>query len=507
MTEVALEPVPALSKAILALPLGVIAALAWSDWVLMPAIVIGVLIVFAFRQHPRTNRYAAYSSIYAAVLVFAFPPWVGFWFLERLQMFFVALLLAHLIGLAFDGARAGSFWAWLAPLLLFVIQPSALGLAMVLGFALLGALERRQLRLGTWSQSRLGLVLMASFGLLVALVLFPLPRPNAWPEGQTLKQTVNKPRKVDTPEQNPRDESKQPKPVEQATNPQLPTPPNVLEVFGRSFTVINWAMLTVLVCLSILTFRYRSKDRAEVSRWEDSLPLVAAAILGLMVLLYGASAPAGGSSSEGGNVGQISGLKRSTTDPNQSSSSAENVTPRPAENPWPTVILALLTVASIAWVMLRNSGRSIRIESNPSEDLARLEPEAATHRVREAYRAFLALCTRNGLVRLESETPLEFAQRLGQRQALAMDFASELTRLYEPVRYGGVSDSAGAQAAERALVALKSVLKPLDSDQENLQHSSSDPTPSNSTNSKNLGYQTKEENDSNLRRANHQQRF
>ena len=477
MTEVALEPVPALSKAVLTLPLGVIAALAWSDWVLMPAILIGVLIVFAFRQHPRTNRYAAYSSIYAAVLVFAFPPWVGFWFLERLQMFFVALLLAHLTGLAFDGARAGSFWAWLAPLLLFVIQPSALGLPMVLGFALLGALERRQLRLGTWSQSRHGLVLMASLGLLVALVLFPLPRPEAFLESQKVNQTVTKPLKVETPEQTSRDKSTQLAPVKQPTNTQLPTPPNVLEVFNRSFTVINLAMLTVLVCLSILTLRYRFRGRGEVSRWEDSLPLIAATILGLMVLLYGASAPAGGSSFEGGNVGQISGLQGSTTGPNTGSSSAEIVVPRPAENPWPTVILALLTVASIAWVMLRNSGRSIRIESNQSESLARLEPEAATGRVREAYRAFLALCTRNGLVRLDSETPLEFAQRLGQRQALALDFASELTRLYEPVRYGGVSDSAGAQAAERALVALNSILKPLDSNQANPQHSSSGSTP------------------------------
>jgi Domain of unknown function (DUF4129) len=231
-------------------------------------------------------------------------------------------------------------------------------------------------------------------------------------------------------------------------------------VFSRSFTVINLAMLTVLVCLTILTLRYRAKDRGEVSRWEDSLPLVAATILGLMVLLYGASAPAGGSGIEGQIAGQQSGPQRSSTNLGPNSSSAAETASRPAESPWPTVILALLTMASIAWVMLRNSGRFVRLESKPFEDLVILEPEAATNRVREAYRAFLVLCTSNGLVRLESETPLEFAQRLGQRQVSALEHASTLTRLYEPVRYGGVSDSDGASAAERALIALRNILQP-----------------------------------------------
>jgi Domain of unknown function (DUF4129) len=464
MTEVALEPVPALSKALLALPLGLIAVFAWWDWVLMPAMLIGVLIVFGFRQNPRTNRYAAYSSIYAAALVFAVPPWVGFWFLERLQMFFVALLLAHLIGLAFDGARHGSFWAWLAPSLVFVIHPSAMGLFVALGFGMLGALERRQQRLGDWSQSRPGLIVLVSLGLLGALVLLPLPRPGTRLENREVQQAVQ----IVEPQQTSREESKpvgpiKPAPVKAAPNTQPPTPPNVLEVFGRSFTVINLAMLTVLVCLTILTLRYRSSSRGEVSRWEDSLPLVAATILGLMVLLYGASAPAGGSGIKGQNAEQQSGLQRSSTNQDPNSLSAAETASRPAESPWPTVILAVLTMASIAWVMLRNSGRFVRLELRPTEDREVLEPEAATNRVREAYRAFLALCSRNGLVRLESETPLEFAQRLGQRQALALEPASALTRLYEPVRYGGVSDSAGARAAERALVALRTILQPLDS--------------------------------------------
>jgi hypothetical protein len=446
------------------LPLGLIAVLGWSDWVLVPAMLIGVLIVFAFRQHPRTNRYAAYSSIYAAVPVFAIPPWAGFWFLERLQMFFVALLLAHLLGLAFDGARHGSFWAWLAPLIVFVIQPTALGLLPVFGFGALGAFEHRRQRMGVWSQSPPGLVLLAALGLLVALILLPLPRPGS-PLGN---QTVNRPVPIVKPEQTQPQESKPFGPVPQTPKTQLPTLPNVLEVFSQSFMVINLAMLSVLVCVTILTLRYRSRARDEGSRWEDTLPLIAATVLGLMVLLYGASAPAGGSASQGENSGRQSGLQRSRTDQGTDSSSTTDTLSRPAQNPWPTVVLALLTAASIAWVMLRNSGRVVQLELRPTEDQGPLDPEAATSRVREAYRAFLALCTRNGLVRLESETPLEFAQRVGQRQALALNPASALTRIYEPVRYGGVSDSAvsdsgDAQAAQRALDALRGILQPLNS--------------------------------------------
>jgi Domain of unknown function (DUF4129) len=80
--------------------------------------------------------------------------------------------------------------------------------------------------------------------------------------------------------------------------------------------------------------------------------------------------------------------------------------------------------------------------------------------VREAYRAFLNLCARNGLNRLESETPLEFARRLSETHPFAVQPATTLTALYEPVRYGGLSDLTGARAAEQALMALRGLLQP-----------------------------------------------
>jgi hypothetical protein len=454
MTEDLLEPVSPLSKALLALPFGLIAAFAWTDWLLWPAIVLGVMIVFAFRRNARTLRYAAYSSIYAAVLVFAIPPWQGFWFLERLQMFFVLLALTHLIGLAFDGAREGSFWAWLAPLIVFALQPSALGLLAVFGLGLLGALEQRQKRLGQWSQSRAGLLVLAIFAGLVLVLSLPLPKGGPIP----VSSTSGTPVKAEGVKSEPDAQTSAASTAIKKREPSSPMLPDVLAVFNRSFMVIQVAMLTVLVCVIIIVLRFKTKDRAESSRWEDVLPLVAAAILGLAILIYGGSAPGGGAASESGQNQSGNGVSRQVNSSDSSKSGDSSITG--PDNPWPTVIFALVTAAAIAWVMLRNSRLFVDQESiNVASEIS-LEPEVATNRVREAYRAFLNLCARNGLNRLESETPLEFAQRLSETHPVAVQPATDLTALYEPVRYGGLSDLTGARAAEQALVSLRELLQP-----------------------------------------------
>jgi hypothetical protein len=454
MTEDVLEPLPALSKAMLTLPFGMIAAFAWTDWVLWPAIVLGVLIVFAFRRNARTVRYAAYSSIYAAVLVFAIPPWQGFWFLERLQMFFVVLALTHLIGLAFEGARDGSFWAWLVPMIVFALQPSAFGLISILGFGLLGALEQRQKRLGQWAQSRAGLTVLAVFAGLVLVVSLPLPKVSSFPASSTSATPI----KTETikPESEARTSAEST--AIKKREPSNPMPPDVLAVFNRSFMVIQVAMLTVLICVIIIVLRFQSRDRAVNSRWEDVLPLVAAAILGLAILVYGVSAPGGGAGSESRPNQSGNGSSNRTSTPQ--SDPLSNFFSNGADNPWPTVIFALATAAAIAWVMLRNSRLFVDKEAIAVPSETSLEPEAATNRVREAYRAFLNLCARNGLNRLESETPLEFAHRLSETHPFAVQPATVLTTLYEPVRYGGLSDLTGARAAEQALIALRGLLSP-----------------------------------------------
>jgi Domain of unknown function (DUF4129) len=454
MTEDVLEPVSPLSKALVALPFGMIVALAWTEWVLWPAIVLGVMIVFAFRRNARTLRYAVYSSIYAAVLVFAIPPWQGFWFLERLQMFFVALALTHLVGLAFDGTRDGSFWAWLAPLIVFVLQPSAFGLMAVFGLGLLGALEQRQKRLGRWSQSRAGMMVLAVFAGLVLVFSLPLPKVGLYPATSTSGIPV----KAVTIKPEEGAQSSTAATAIKKPEPSSPMLPDVLAVFNRSYMVIQVAMLTVLVCVIIIVLRFRSKDRAETSRWEDVLPLVAAAILGLAILIYGAYAPSGSAASESSQNQSGNGLSRQVNSSDSSKSGDSSITG--PDNPWPTVIFALVTAAAIAWVMLRNSRLFVDHDSIIEPSKISPEPEAATNRVREAYRAFLNLCARNGLNRLESETPLEFAQRLSEMHPVAVQPANVLTTLYEPVRYGGRSDLTGARAAEQAFAAFRRLLQP-----------------------------------------------
>jgi Domain of unknown function (DUF4129) len=466
MSEVDLEPVPPLSKSVLALPFALIAALAWSDWVLLPALLFALLVVFAFRQNRRLNRYSSYASIYAAVLVFMVPPWTGSWLLERLPMYFVLLCLAHLIGLAFDGARGGTFWAWLAPLMIFVVQPSALGLVALFGFAMLGALENRASRLGVWVGSRSGVVVVAGFVLISALILLPLARPGGKVNGQghaapiTVSASQNPGQEMDVTQN----------PSAQKQVRATATPPKILELFNRSFVLINIAMLTFLVCLTVLIVRSRFRGERQTSPWEDVLPLVAAAILGLVVLLYGASAPDGAAISQSVTANQGQGQTASRPSGDGSQESILRPVPEPSENPWPTVIIAVLTVLSIAWVMLRN-GTKVDQENLEPLQVDVIGPEAATNRVRLAYRAFLALCVRAGIGRLEAETPLEFAARVGTVDAAAGAAALDLTRLYEPVRYGGLADTLGVRQAEQALeVVRRSLTATFDSPGQQLEH-------------------------------------
>ena len=186
--------------------------------------------------------------------------------------------------------------------------------------------------------------------------------------------------------------------------------------------------------------------------------MFAAAILGLAILIYGVSAPSGSAASESGQ--NQSGNRVSRQVNSSDSGKTSDSTTSGTDNPWPTVIFALVTAASIAWVMLRSSRLFVQKEAMVAATESSLEPEAATNRVREAYRAFLNLCTKIGLNRLDSETPLEFAQRLSETYPVAVQPATALTALYEPVRYGGLSDFTGARAAEQALVALRGLLEP-----------------------------------------------
>ncbi|WP_407540687.1 DUF4129 domain-containing protein [Deinococcus radiomollis] len=84
------------------------------------------------------------------------------------------------------------------------------------------------------------------------------------------------------------------------------------------------------------------------------------------------------------------------------------------------------------------------------------------HRVRLAWRGLETSLAAAGLTRLASETPEEFSVRLaGLLPAAAADLHN-LTRLYLPVRYGGVLSESDAEAAEANAESIRNVLRDVD---------------------------------------------
>nr|WP_246580467.1 DUF4129 domain-containing protein [Deinococcus aestuarii] len=106
---------------------------------------------------------------------------------------------------------------------------------------------------------------------------------------------------------------------------------------------------------------------------------------------------------------------------------------------------------AVFWLALRFRPPPGEEDTSPrSSDPPPLPDEAATHRVRAAYRAALAALAGIGLGRAGSETPAEHADRA----ALALpDLGGPLGLLvaaYAPVRYGGRVTNEDADAAEGA---------------------------------------------------------
>ncbi|WP_456446148.1 DUF4129 domain-containing protein, partial [Oceanithermus sp.] len=152
------------------------------------------------------------------------------------------------------------------------------------------------------------------------------------------------------------------------------------------------------------------------------------------------------------------------------SAGAEPAEPSPAAPRWPgrvlggalalgTLALALLIVglAFALWKLLRSRAHEAE---DPLAGGAGVRRRTERHagRVRAAYRAFL-LAMRPRLPRATSETPHEYAQRIAVREPALAEAVWGLTRLYEPVRYGGLADEAEAAAAEAWLQRIKAELE------------------------------------------------
>lgn len=123
---------------------------------------------------------------------------------------------------------------------------------------------------------------------------------------------------------------------------------------------------------------------------------------------------------------------------------------------WLTLAAALLYFARVAWVWpaREESGWRWGEHGGTLRPALPLPPE----RVRLAYRATEHAARAAGLGRRNTETPAEWAARL--RLSLpAGEALSELTALYESVRYGRGSDAACAERAEAASDAVQNDLK------------------------------------------------
>lgn len=129
---------------------------------------------------------------------------------------------------------------------------------------------------------------------------------------------------------------------------------------------------------------------------------------------------------------------------------------------WLLFLLSVLLLAAAAWSLLRRAAPPQQT-APPTEAQAEapLSVPPPLHRVRAAYRAADLALTDAGLGRADTETPAAYAARLG---AAFPDLAAPLTlltRLYEPVRYGGRVTEEDAAQAESALGDVQATLPTL----------------------------------------------
>ena len=220
--------------------------------------------------------------------------------------------------------------------------------------------------------------------------------------------------------------------------------------------------LLIVVCTLLLLQNTRLKRAERRSSWTDYAAL--AAMLGtlFMVGVIGAGAGQGGQPgtpavAEARSGGQGTGAVTQAAD-----HAPAWITPLLNAG----LVFATLFFAVVA-VYLYLALRAARVETAAGRSA--LAPPATTpevlpplHRVRLAWRGLETGLAAAGLTRLASETPEEFSARLcGLLPAAAADLGT-LTRLYLPVRYGGVLGESDADTAEASAEGIQKVLRDAD---------------------------------------------
>ena len=455
MTSTA-QPISIEPKNLMALLCLVLAALPWIETISWIPALAAALFAWLARVAKGSRQYAAFSSVYAAAIVFLLPPFeFSSAIFNRLEPFFITLALSYLLGMALDGIQDSTPWAWLAPLLLLIFMPNVLGLIATFGLALLAALEKQQRYIGQnpyHLESQIVLKLTA-VALIIAALGFFLPKPQIFQD-----PTGGKPISAAQPAQ----PKEQPKSGIQATNNQPMKIPNTKRLESSSdalFQATNAVLFASVIILAAFLLNAKLEQRKKTgqnSLW-DFMPILAGVILAIAVLALALNAPNGGSNP---NISTSSSLSGGSSESGQAEQlqPEETAVQKPSQTSfWIPIILTAIGLF-FAYLIWRSARKQFLI--TPELELEITTPSStlsqhATNRVRVAYQAFLEYAQAQGIPRHNAETPLEFAMRYSQINSRTYVATITLTNLYEPVRYGNQAAETHAVAAEQAFENIK----------------------------------------------------
>lgn len=249
-------------------------------------------------------------------------------------------------------------------------------------------------------------------------------------------------------------------PAEQAALPSRPGTPPVVTVKrdplpptvpAPPLELLFVASAVFMLFLLVRLWSFGTRGSGVQKSWLDVL-MVAGLILNLL-LIFVLSQSAGNGSSGGGATASGSGTVQD----------AEQ-TVRVVQQPgllnllhgvgWAFLILQAVALLVAFWLLARwrLSGAPAQEADDPalSSQASRAAHAAPDHRVRLAYQQAGQALLEAGWIRGQAETPSRYAARLAQAQPFLAAPLHTLTRLYVPVRYGGVVSEAEATTAEAA---------------------------------------------------------
>ncbi|GGR12368.1 DUF4129 domain-containing protein [Deinococcus ruber] len=329
----------------------------------------------------------------------------------------------------------------LIPAAVLLFAPTSLGLAALLlvALGLNGAESRPTQQLG--GRRELWPLLALALGLGAALLLLPsLPTPSPAPAVSRSAPAPVQP--VPTP----------PPPVlpeTRAGTSVRPAPPRLEFRDDPWLARALWPVTALLIvaCMVLLLLRARVQAAERRTTWTDYAAILALLGTLFMVLVVGAGAGPGGSaagaaSGQGGPGGAGGRAVLHTA-------ASPEVLLLNIGSVAATLIFAVMA-AGLLWSLRSQLAGTKQPAPDTSEPLQGGLSLPALHRIRAAWRDLEAALAQAGLGRRASQTPEEYAAALAAQFPGAAPDLHTLTRLYLPVRYGGVPSDQDADTAEAA---------------------------------------------------------